>query len=140
LLIHVVDASDPEVADRIDAVHQVLNEIGGGTRPEHELLVWNKQDLADPDDLADLLRRHPGSFAVSAQNGHGVDALIAAIAVRIRAQTNIVELVVPYDRGDVLAALYREGEVLVEVHTDTATRLQVRLPSAAQSRFAAYAS
>ena len=72
--------------------------------------------------------------------GTGVDELIDAIAARLRSQAKIVELVVPYDRGDVLAALYREGEVLVEVHTDTDTRLQVRLPSAAQSRFAAYAS
>lgn len=140
LLIHVVDASDPDVSYRIAAVHQVLNEIGGGTRPEHELLVWNKQDCADPNDLADLLRRHPGSIAVSAVAGTGVHELVDAIAVRLRSQAKIVELVVPYDRGDVLAALYREGEVLVEVHTDTDTRLQVRLPSAAQSRFAAYAS
>ncbi len=140
LLVHVVDGSDSEAEARIVAVHEVLNEIGGGTRPENELLVWNKADLADPDDLADLIRHHEGSIAVSAASGQGVEELLALIAARLRIRANVVELVVPYDRGDVLAALHREGEVLVEVHTDEGTRVQVRLPASAQSRFAAYAS
>ncbi len=140
LLIHVVDGSDPDVDTRIAAVHQVLNEIGGGTRPEHELLVWNKADCAQAGEVADLLRRYPGSLAVSGLTGDGVAELLAVIATRLRAQTTVVELVVPYERGDVLAALHREGEVLVEVHTDSDTRVQVRLPAAAQSRFAEYAS
>ena len=63
-----------------------------------------------------------------------------AIALRLRARATVMELVVPYDRGDVLAALHREGEVLVAVHTDTDTRVQVRLPAAAQSRFAAFST
>jgi len=47
---------------------------------------------------------------------------------------------VPYDRGDVLAALHRAGEVLVEVHDNGGTRVRVRLPEAATGRFAEFAS
>ena len=47
----------------------------------------------------------------------------------------VVELSVPYERGDVLAALHREGEVLVEVHDDHATRVRARLPRGGIDRF-----
>ena len=140
LLLHVVDAGDADTDERIAAVHAVLTEVGGGHRNERELLVWNKTDIADPAAVAELLAAHPSSVAVSAATGAGIDTLLTEIASRLRAQARVLELVVPYDRGDVLAALHREGEVLVEVHGDTSVRLQVLLPDAAQSRFAQFAS
>ncbi len=63
---------------------------------------------------------------------------LKAVADRLRALTNVVELAVPYDRGDVLAAIHREGEVLVEMSDDTAMRLRVRLDDAALGRFVEY--
>jgi GTP-binding protein HflX len=133
LLAHVVDASSPDPDARIDAVRGVLREIGAGDRSE--LLVWNKTDLASPATVAELVARHPGSIAVSAARGDGTAALLARIGDRLRALAKVVELVVPYDRGDVLAALHREGEVLVEVHDDGAARVQARLPDAVIGRF-----
>jgi GTP-binding protein HflX len=50
-----------------------------------------------------------------------------------------MELVVPYDRGDVLAAIHREGEVLVERHNDDAAQLRVRLDPAGAARFREWA-
>ena len=50
----------------------------------------------------------------------------------------IVELVVPYERGDIVAAVHREGEVLVETHEDGGTRLRARLDAASASKFEAY--
>lgn len=140
LMVHVVDASSPDTGSRISAVHQVLAEIDAESRHDQDLLVWNKADLAHPDDLAQLLNDHPGSVAVSAVTGEGISDLVATIAARLRARATVAEFVVPYDRGDVLAALHREGEVLVAVHTDTDTRVQVRLPAAAQSRFARFST
>jgi GTP-binding protein HflX len=46
-----------------------------------------------------------------------------------------VELSIPYGRGDVIAAVHREGEVLVEVHDEQATRVRARLPKHGVSRF-----
>ena len=55
-----------------------------------------------------------------------------------RAMEPVIELLVPYERGDILAALHREGEVLVEVHGERAVRVRVRLPEVAVGRFAEY--
>jgi GTP-binding protein HflX len=138
LLLHLVDASAPEPELRIDAVHTVLREIGAGQVPS--LLVWTKSDLADRDDVKRLLEAHRGSVAVSAQTGDGIDELLEAIGDRLRTLARVVEYLVPYDRGDVLAGLHRAGQVLVEVHSDAGTRVRARLPEASAGRFAEYAT
>jgi GTP-binding protein HflX len=58
------------------------------------------------------------------------------VSDRLRALARIVELAVPYDRGDVVAALHRHGEVLSEEHEAELTRLRVRLDAADMARFA----
>ena len=87
-----------------------------------------------------LLAAHPGSVAISAATGDGIAELLTTIGDRLRALARVVEFVVPYDRGDVLAALHRAGEVLVEVHDDDGTRVRARLPEAVAGRFAEFAS
>jgi GTPase len=136
LLLHVVDASGPDVEGRITAVNTVLREIEAGEVPV--LLVWNKGDVADPEALADLLTTHPDSVAISAAKGEGIEKLLAVVGDRLRARAGIVECFVPYDRADVLAALHRSGEVLVEVHDETGTRVRARLPGQAVGHFAEF--
>jgi len=136
LLVHIIDASAPEADVRIDAVDEVLREIDAGQVPR--LLVWNKTDQADPDDVKQLLASHPGSVAISATSGSGVSDLLTTIGARLRALARVTEFVVPYDRGDVLAALHRAGEVLVEVHNESGTRVRARLTEAAAGRFAEF--
>jgi GTP-binding protein HflX len=131
LLVHVVDASAPDARDQIAAVRSVLEEIGAADVPE--LLAFNKADVAD--DGKRWVDRNPGSVLLSAVTGEGVDALGAAIAERLRALAKVVELVVPYERGDVLAAVHREGEVLTEAHGPDATRVRARLDDVGASRF-----
>jgi GTP-binding protein HflX len=133
LLVHVVDGSARDADEQIDAVHDVLREIGADAVPE--LLVVNKTDVADRRDVKDLLAAHSGAVAVSAATGDGLDALLDTIGVRLRTLVPIVELDVPYDRGDVLAALHRDGEVLVEVHGEGGTRVRARLPHLDVARF-----
>ena len=132
LLVHVVDATAPDVAGNIEAVHTVLREIDAGDVPQ--LLAFNKADL-DPETAATLVKRHPGSVLLSAATGEGVDDLLQTIGTRLRAMQPVVELLVPYDRGDVLAAIHREGEVLVESHGEAGTTVQARLDDAARGAF-----
>ncbi len=133
LLLHVVDgsAADPEM--QIDAVRSVLREIGAGEVPE--LIAFNKIDVVDGggDGVAHLVRRFEGSVAVSAHTGEGFERLLLAVGDRVRVMTSITELVVPYDRGDVLAAIHREGEVLVETHEATSSRIRARLDAASKN-------
>jgi GTP-binding protein HflX len=133
MLVHVVDGSAYDAEDQIEAVHTVLRDIGADRVPE--LLVVNKTDVADPQPVADLVRVHPGAVTVSAATGHGVEPLLDTIATRLRSMKPIVELEVPYERGDVVAALHRDGEVLVEVHGEGGTRVRARLPQLDVARF-----
>jgi len=126
LLVHLVDTSADEPELQMDAVRLVLREIGAGEVPE--LVVFNKVDAVDDPATVDaLMRGHEGSLAVSAASGQGVDDLLNVIGDRIRSLSVVVELVIPYERGDVLAMVHREGEVLVEAHGETGTRLRARL-------------
>jgi GTP-binding protein HflX len=134
LLVHVVDGSAPNAEQQIDAVGDVLRDIGAADRPE--LLVINKVDAAFPDAVDELLSAHPGSVAVSAATGADVDKFRDALTARLRALDRIIELAVPYERGDVMAALHREGEILVEVHGDHETRVRARIPEAGVPQFA----
>jgi GTP-binding protein HflX len=133
LLLHVVDGASSDADAQIDAVRRVLTEIGAEDVPE--LLVVNKADVADPKRVAELVASHADAVAVSAVTGEGVDVLLGAVAARLRAMEPIAELLVPYDRGDVMAALHREGEVLVEVHDSQGTRVRARLPRIDLTRF-----
>jgi GTPase len=136
LLVHVVDASAPDPQAQIDAVRTVLAEIDAQRVPE--LLVFNKADLAAEEAIR-LAKLHPGSVAVSARTGAGVELLLQAMGDRLRALANVVELVIPYERGDVLAAVHREGEVVSTAHTDDGVRVRARLDDAAAGRLAEFA-
>jgi len=132
LLVHVVDATAAGALGQIEAVRAVLGGIGAGEIPE--LVAINKCDEADPEAVGDVLATS-GGLAVSARTGEGIEKLVETIGSRLRALAAVIELVVPYERGDVLAALHRDGEVLVEVHAATGTRVRARLDAADVGRF-----
>ena len=132
LLVHVVDASAPEPDEQIDAVRSVLAEIGAAvtspscwpsTRP-----TWPRRRggrlVAAPSGLGGLLGPHRRGRRRPAAGG-GRPAAGA---------TAVVELHVPFDRGDVLASVHREGEVLVEEAEPDGMRLRARLDDAAATR------
>ena len=126
LLVHVVDGAGPDPLGSISAVREVLSEIGAGDVPE--LLVFNKSDKGD--EAVRLARAHEGSTAVSAQRGDNIDALLEAIGDRLRYMTEFVELLVPWARGDVLAAVHREGHVISQTSEEEGMRLYARLEPA----------
>jgi len=130
-LLHVVDASAVDPERQIDAVHRVLAEIGAAAVPE--LLVVNKSDLA-PGAAKELAADHPGAVSVSAKTGEGVETLLRTLSDRLRAGSSVVTLSVPYDRGDVLASVHREGEVVDVDDGDTAWLVEARLSAASVGR------
>ena len=136
LLIHVVDGTAIDPMGNIDAVRSVLAEIGADEVPE--LLVFNKSDGLDGDGMAGgahrLAGQHEGSVAISAHTGDGIDELLDAIGRRLREQTTVYELFVPWARGDRLAAVHREGEVLDERSEVDGMRVLARLEEASAKR------
>ncbi len=136
LLVHVVDSSDPDPIGSIEAVRHVLREIDADAVPE--LYAFNKADLA-PEAAARLVEREPGSVAVSAATGEGIDDLLEAVAGRLRAVTSRVEMLVPFDRGDILAMVHREGEVVDEASDEDGWRITARLDKGSAGRLAEFA-
>ena len=134
LLLHVVDGAARDPDAQIGAVREVLAEIGADAVPE--LLVVNKIDRTDA--ARRFAAAHPGALAVSARTGEGTEALLRALGDRLRAADRVVELVVPFDRGDVLAAVHREGEVVDEAHAEGATVVHVVLDDAGRARFSEF--
>jgi len=132
LLVHVVDASAPDPAGNIRAVRDVLAEIGADGVPE--LLAFNKSDLA-PGSAKRLADVWEGSVALSATTGEGVEDLLLTIGSRLRAVMPVVEMLIPFDRGDVLAAAHRAGEVLRESAGETGMHIRGRFDDATLSRF-----
>ena len=121
LLLHVVDASHPEAEAQILAVDRVLGEIGADDVPR--LLVFNKIDAADPDELRGMQNLFPDALAVSAVTGKGVEALLQRVGERLPQSRRVVEALVPYTRSDLVARAHREGEVLKEEHRPEGTYL-----------------
>lgn len=137
LLVHVVDASDPDPDGQITAVRTVLDEIGAAGVPE--LIVFNKTDVTDLAVVERLVAGHDGSVAVSALTGEGLDDVRLAIAEDLAKATVTMQLLVPYERGDVVAALHEHGTVIDEAHGERGTALTVRVPEALVPTFAEYA-
>ena len=132
LLVHVVDAAAHDPLAHMEAVTEVLTTIGAETVPQ--LLAFNKADLVDPIDLARLVDGHPNSVSVSASTGEGIEGLLDAIGDALRADSRPYELFVPWARGDALAAIHREGEVLSETTEDAGMRVAARLDDASRKR------
>jgi GTP-binding protein HflX len=134
-LVHVVDSTSPDPEGQITAVRTVLTEIEAAHLPE--LLVFNKCDAA-PEVAAELVQRHEGSVAISASTGEGIDMFLHTLSDRLRALSKIVELLIPYGRGDLLAAVHREGEVLSTCHEDDGVRVRARLADASAGRLSEF--
>ena len=127
LLLHVVDASDDEPEAQMTAVRAVLAEIDAGQ--VHELVVINKADVADPEVLARLRRREPHAVVISARTGEGLDELLVAIEEALPRPPIAVDVVIPYERGDLVARIHREGDVQASDHVDSGTHLRALVPA-----------
>jgi GTP-binding protein HflX len=132
LLVHVVDGSSDHAEEQIAAVRDVLIEIGADEVPE--LLVFNKADV--PGSRAkDLAKLFEGSVWVSAKTGENVDEMVAVIGERLRSRDRILTLQLPLDRGDLLAAAHREGDVIDTSVNEEGVLIHVVLDAVGAARF-----
>ncbi|RMG46030.1 MAG: GTPase HflX [Acidobacteria bacterium] len=124
LLVLVADASHPAVEAQVATVESVLDSSGLADRPR--LLVLNKIDAASADRVHDLSDRWPGALLASARTGAGVDQLVAALGDRLLGETRVVELAIPENRPDLLAAAHRAGRVERCEQVDGELRIRLR--------------
>ena len=151
LLLHVLDASEPEerAEEMRRAVEQTLEEIGAGDRPQ--LLVLNKIDLlgvasASPDGataresehLHELRLHHPDAIAVSAMTGEGIEELRRRVDEELSRGLRAVDLLVPYAEGGSLAELHELAGEVTREDTPDGVRVRALLPAHLIERFARF--
>ena len=127
LLLHVADASSPDVHQQIESAYSVLNELG--IREKDTLLVLNKTDaLETADELNVLLEKYPNAVAVSAENGKGIDRLTEAVSGMLSKEFLDITVELPVSEGRIAAMLAKEGEVLSKHYTDESVSIHCRIP------------
>jgi GTP-binding protein HflX len=129
LLVHVVDGAGPRPEWQVEAVRTVLAEITegrDGSMPP-EMLVVNKIDDADPLVLSRLRLLLPDASFVSAHTGAGIPGLIERIADALPRPEVVVDAMLPWTQGALVARVHAEGEVLDTEHTENGTRLRARV-------------
>jgi GTP-binding protein HflX len=128
LILHVVDGSDPDPEGQLSAVRKVLADIDAQNIPE--LVVINKADAADPYVINRIKLHEKNSITISALTGEGIDELVAMIEAQLPHPQIDIKATVPYDRGDLLARAYREGNVLTRTDTEAGTVIIAKVPQA----------
>ena len=113
LLLHVIDASDPNWREQAEVVDHLILELGASETPRLE--VFNKCDLFP----SDILPRGEDMVSISARTGEGLKELLAAIEKRLDAGTSRVVLHLPYDKGGILDTLYRVAKVEQVEYSET---------------------
>ncbi|GCE05801.1 GTPase HflX [Dictyobacter aurantiacus] len=138
LLVHVVDASHPHVQHQIEAVEQVLEEIGGGGLPM--VLALNKADLLPTDhqlELTGIAATLP-KVEVSAMKGTGVEDLLRCISETLVEQFTALDVLIPYDRGELVAQFHQYGTIEVEEYEEGGTHIRGHVPQNHSGPFHAF--
>jgi GTP-binding protein HflX len=114
LVLHVIDAAAPDRDRRMNAVQQVLDEVGALDVPLLE--VYNKCDALTPDERRRLQDQDPSSLCISALTGQGMDELVETVTSRLALDVRRITLTFnpddPADR-ERIARLYRHGRVVL---------------------------
>ncbi len=125
LILHVADAATPDIDRQIDAVRTVLDEIGAGRIPE--VLALNKVDLLEEGERDRLSARFPDATLISSVSAEGLDELLERVAVAIPRFPVTIAALLPHERGDLLALLHREAEVLSEEPREDGVLVRARV-------------
>lgn len=136
LIVHVVDAAHPDPAGQIATVRDVIGEVGARGVPE--LVVFNKADLVTAEDRLVLQGLEPDAVFVSARTGEGVESVLAAIGSMLPDPAVEVELLVPYDRGDIVSTLHEAARVLEIDYVEDGTRIRALVSPELAGQFAEF--
>lgn len=138
LLVHVVDASSPSMQRQIVAVEQVLEEIGAGGRSV--VLALNKVDALP----CDVTLQVEGTAAtvpmvqISALQGEGIDDLLRCIGENLLSQFVALDVLIPYNRGELVAKFHQFGTIEYENYEEGGTHLRGYIPGNHSGPFAAF--
>ena len=137
LLIHVVDASQPNRDQHIEAVNRVLKEIGADEKPT--LMILNKVDqLDDRGQIQTLLSGATPAVAVSARTREGFEELFAALNECLRPIRDHLELAIPHEESQIIARLHANAQIMESDYRGKLARFKARVPPRLRSEFKAF--
>lgn len=137
LIVHVVDASHGNVVEQSETVGEVLGDLGADDIPV--LVALNKCDLLpDASSVPALMNAHPEGVAISALTGAGLDLLRESIEEALVDLMSPIEVLVPYQQGELVDLFHRIGVVMRQQHLSEGTLLSGRLPHSLHGQFQSY--
>ena len=131
LILHVLDASEPDIRERMQITQDLLNDLGCAEIPQ--IHVLNKADLVDLPKQNDA-----DTVWLSAKTGEGTDALLRAISLALPQTAKRMTLCIPYAEGSFLQLLRREGKIFREEYTAEGTLIEVMVDVRRQKQAEAY--
>lgn len=122
ILLHVVDSTSSEMTEHIEVVNKLLQGLGALNKPV--LLLMNKIDACDKDNLERVVNQYGETFEISALTGIGFDGLISGIEKAIPKDDREMHLLVPYSEGWVLPYIYENGKLLEQEYVADGTQIK----------------
>jgi GTP-binding protein HflX len=137
LILHVVDITHTNVQQQAATVLQVLAELNASEQPI--ITALNKIDALPEREFGDTPETEDdNAVAISALTGEGLPELLARIEMAFDERLVRLELLLPYQRGDLLGQIHQRGVIDREEHEETGTRLSVRVPVDLAARLEAF--
>ena len=137
LLIHIVDLSHPRVDEQMDAVDAVIKELDAFGK--QTLIVFNKIDNLGSRELAEIyVKRFPGSVAISARTGEGVDKLVHALQEALSSWRLRTRFRIPSNESALIAEIHRVGHVLELKYEENDALIVAHVPPHLEQKLARY--
>ena len=136
-LIHVLDASSPEIVDHYHTTREVLAELGADEK--RVVVVLNKTDcLQDSQDLIELREKFPEAVEVSALTGKGLETLKMSFTDLLAHRVRKLTYRIPQSRGDISGLIYREGKVLTTEYDGNDILLSAVVPRSIEGQLSEF--
>ncbi|HOG93084.1 MAG TPA: GTPase HflX [Opitutaceae bacterium] len=135
-LIHVLDVANPNVEQHHATTIEVLKELGADSK--RILTVFNKVDIATPEQLSAARRMAPDAVFVSAHTQAGLDLLHDRCVELIASEFDLTTLLVPHERYDVIARLHETGHIHEQEHQEDGVLIHGRFPASQAGFFAPF--
>lgn len=136
LILHIVDASDPNFKEQIDTVNEVLAQIDADEISRIE--VFNKIDLLDEEQLNAYRARFPHAIFTSTLTGEGIDELLKRIGLAAEAHQVLMEVLIPFTKGELVSLAHKRCSILSEEYTEEGTRMSLRVSPELSAQFDSY--
>lgn len=127
ILLHIADASAPDLDEQITAVNEVLSEIGAESRTR--ILALNKVDRLSLREKKEREAQYPDAVLISAEYAYGFHDLIAQLTAVVSRRTTHTRLRLPPHKSELLSRLYQEGTVLSAEYTEDAIFIDAIVPA-----------